>query len=71
MCPIPRPFLPDSEMIMRQIEEIEGLKTGGHNINNIRYADDTVLTADSEEKLQELLNKVEEESENKGLELNS
>ncbi|KAK3705052.1 hypothetical protein RRG08_059702 [Elysia crispata] len=60
-----------SEMIMRQIEEIEGLKIGGHNINNIRYADDTVLTADSEEKLQEVLNKVVEESENKGLELNS
>ena len=60
-----------SEMIMRQTEEIEGLKIGGHNINNIRYADDTVLTADSEEKLQELLNKVVEESENKGLELNS
>ena len=60
-----------SEMIMRQIEEIEGLKIGGHNINNIRYADDTVLTADSEEELQELLNKVVEESENKGLELNS
>ena len=60
-----------SEMIMRQIEEIEGLKIGGHNINNLRYADDTVLTADSEEKLQELLNKVVEESENKGLELNS
>ena len=50
---------------------MEGLKIGGHNINNIRYADDTVLTADSEEKLQELLNKVVEESENKGLELNS
>ncbi|KAK3784412.1 hypothetical protein RRG08_039413 [Elysia crispata] len=60
-----------SEMIMRQIEEIEGLKIGGHNINNIRYSDDTVLTADSEEKLQELLNKVVEESQNKGLELNS
>ncbi|GFS23497.1 lactation elevated protein 1-like [Elysia marginata] len=60
-----------SEMIMRQIEEMEGLKIGGHNINNIRYADDTVLTADSEEKLQELLNKVVEETKNKGLELNS
>ena len=58
-------------MIMRQIEEIEGLKIGGNNINNIRYPDDTVLTADSEEKLQELLNKLMEESENKGLELNS
>ncbi|KAK3750249.1 hypothetical protein RRG08_041278 [Elysia crispata] len=64
-------FSLNSEMIMRHIEEIEGLKIGGHNINNIRYADDTVLTADSEEKLQELLNKVVEESENKGLELNS
>ena len=58
-------------MIMRQIEEIEGLKIDGHNINNIRYADNTVLTAGSKEKLQELLNKVVEESENKGLELNS
>ena len=37
-------------MIMRQIEEIEGLKIGGHNINNIRYADDTVLTADPDRK---------------------
>ncbi|GFR85200.1 retrovirus-related Pol polyprotein LINE-1 [Elysia marginata] len=60
-----------SEMIMRQIEEMEGLKIGGHNINKLRYADDTVLTADSEEKLQELLNKVVEESKNKGLKLNS
>ena len=68
----PQTFSPCiSEMIMRQIEEMEGLKIGGHNINNIRYADDTVLTADSEEKLQELLNIVVEESENKELELNS
>ncbi|GFR70818.1 RNA-directed DNA polymerase from mobile element jockey [Elysia marginata] len=56
---------------MRQIKEIEGLKIGGHIINNKKYADDTVLTADSEEKLQELLNKVVEENKNKGLELNS
>ncbi|GFS16711.1 retrovirus-related Pol polyprotein LINE-1 [Elysia marginata] len=66
----PNLFSLNSEVIMRQIEEMEGLKIGGHNINNIRYADDTVLTADSEEKLQELLNKVVEESKNKGLELN-
>src|SRR5215469_15075853 len=42
-----------SEMIMRKIKELEGIKLNGYNINNIRYADDTVLFADSEEKLRD------------------
>ena len=41
-----------SEMIPRNIKRHEGVRVGGNNINNLRYADDTVLIADSEEKLQ-------------------
>ena len=40
-----------------------GVKTGGRNINNLRYADDTTLMAESEEKLKSLLMRVKEESE--------
>ena len=47
-----------------------GMKMAGRNINNLRYADDTTLTAESEEELQSLLMKVKEESEKVGLKLN-
>ena len=47
-----------------------GIKIAGRNINNLRYADDTTLTAESEEELKGLLMKVKEESENVGLKLN-
>ena len=47
-----------------------GIKIAGRNINNLRYADDTTLMAESEEKLKSLLMKVKEESENTGLKLN-
>ena len=47
-----------------------GIKIGRRNINNIRYADDTTLRAESEEELKSLLMKVEEESEKVGLKLN-
>ena len=47
-----------------------GIKTAGRNINNLRYADDTTLMADSEEELKSLLMKVKEESEKVGLKLN-
>ena len=47
-----------------------GIKIAGRNINNLRYADDTTLTAESKEKLKSLLMKVKEESENVGLKLN-
>ena len=46
------------------------IKTAGRNINNLRYADDTTLMAESEEELKSLLMKVKEESEKVGLELN-
>ena len=47
-----------------------GIKTAGRNINNLRYADDTTLMAESEEELKSLLMKVKEESEKAGLKLN-
>ena len=47
-----------------------GIKTAGRNINNLRYADDTTLVAESEEELKSLLMKVKEESEKTGLKLN-
>ena len=47
-----------------------GIKIAGRNINNLRYADDTTLMAESEEELKSLLMKVREESEKVGLKLN-
>ena len=47
-----------------------GIKLAGRNINNLRYADDTTLMAESEEELKGLLMKVKEESEKVGLKLN-
>ena len=47
-----------------------GIKIGGRNISNLRYADDTTLMEESEEKLKSLLMKVKEESEKVGLNLN-
>ena len=47
-----------------------GIKIAGRNINNLRYADDTTLMAESEEELKSFLMKVKEESENVGLKLN-
>ena len=53
------------------LEEAQaGIKTAGRNINNLRYADDTTLMAESEEELKSLLMKVKEESEKVGLNLN-
>ena len=54
------------------LEETQaGIKIAGRNINNLRYADDTTLMAESEEELKSLLMKVKEESEKVGLKLNS
>ena len=53
------------------LEETQaGIKTAGRNINNLRYADDTTLMAESEEELKSLLMKVKEETEKAGLKLN-
>ena len=53
------------------LDEVKaGIKNAGRNINNLRYADDTTLMAESEEELKSLLMKVKEESEKSGLKLN-
>ena len=53
------------------LEEAQaGIKIAGRNINNLRYADDTTLIAESKEELKSLLMKVEKESEKVGLKLN-
>ena len=62
-----------AEYIMRNtgLEEAQaGIKIAGRNINNLRYADDTTLMAESEEELKSLLMKVKKESEKVGLKLN-
>ena len=53
-----------------QEEAQAGIKIAGRNINNLRYADDTTLTEESEEELKSLLRKVKEENEKVGLKLN-
>ena len=62
-----------AEYILRNavLDEAQaGIKIAGRNINNLRYADDTILMAESKEELKSLLMKVKEESEKAGLKLN-
>ena len=69
----PRLFTLYTEYIMRNtglVEAQAGIKIAGRNINNLRYADDTTLMAESEEELKSLLMKVKVESEKVGLKLN-
>ena len=66
-------YLTYAEYIMRNagLDEAQaGIKTARRNINNLRYADDTTLMAESEEKLKNLLMKVKEENEKVGLKFN-
>ena len=70
---LPRLFNLYAEYIMRNAgldEGQAGIKTVKRNINNLKYADDTTLMAESEEELKSLLMKVKEESEKAGLKLN-
>ena len=63
----------DAQHIMRNagLDEAQaGIKVARRNINNLRYADDTTLMAESEEELKSLLMKVKEETEKAGLKLN-
>ena len=54
-----------------RLDELQaGIKIGGRNINNLRYVDDTILMAESDEKLKNFLMRVKEESERAGLKLN-
>ena len=63
--------MPKTHLRNAGLEEAQaGIKIAGKNINNLRYADNTILGAESEEELKSLLIKVKEESEKVGLKLN-
>ena len=73
LCIVPGLFNLYAEYIMRNTglnEAQAGIKIAGININNLRYADDTTLIAESEEELKSLLMKVKEEGKKVGLKLN-
>ena len=59
-----------TQLVMNELKDLEGVKIGGRNINNIRYDDDMVLISDSEEKLQVLMQKLSEECTKMGLKIN-
>ena len=67
----PNLFALYTEMIMRELDDMDGFRICGTVVNNLRYADDTVIIAESEEQLQRLINVVVTKSEEKGLCLNS
>ena len=67
----PHVFTLYTEMIMRELGDMEGFRIGGTVVNNLRYADDMVIVAESEEQRQCLINVVVAKSEGKGLHLNS
>ena len=59
-----------TEFIFREVEDLEGISINGKNLNNIRYADDTALIANSQDKLQEIVNEVKYQSTIGGLDMN-
>ena len=59
-----------TEFIFREIDDMDGIKVNGEDINNIRYADDTALIANSESKLQEIVDQVKYYSSQGGLDMN-
>ena len=67
----PHLFALYTEMIMRELDDMDGFRIGGTVVNNLRYADNTVIIAESEEQLQRLINVVVTKSEEKGLYWNS
>uniref|UniRef100_A0A0P4W0B7 Reverse transcriptase domain-containing protein n=1 Tax=Scylla olivacea TaxID=85551 RepID=A0A0P4W0B7_SCYOL len=58
------------QAVMDEMADLEGIKVGGMNVNNIRYVDDTVLIVDTEEKLQRLVDRLDEECRRVGLKIN-
>ena len=59
-----------SEVLINALEDLNGVLVGGVNIHNLRYADDTVLMAKSEEDLQKLVNRLDQISREFGMEIN-
>ena len=67
----PQLFSLYTEMIMRELDDMDGFRISGTVVNNLRYADDTMIISESEEQLQRLINLVVTKSEEKDLYLNS
>ena len=67
----PHLFALYTEMIIRELDDMDGFRIGGTVVNNLRYADDTVIIAELEEQLKRLINVLLTKSEEKGLYLNS
>ena len=67
----PHLFALYTEMIMGKLGEMEGFRIGGTIVNNLRYANDTIIVAESEEQLQRLIKVVVSKSETKGLHQNN
>ena len=59
-----------SEEVMRELKDMEGIRIGGININNLRYADDTVLIATTKNRLQQLVNTLNEACNRRGMKIN-
>ena len=59
-----------TQLVMEEMRDLEGVKVGGKDINNIRYADDMVMMAETEEGLQDLMDKLSEECRKLGLRIN-
>ena len=59
-----------TQIVMEELREMDGVRMGGKNINNIRYADDMVMIAETEEKLQSLIDRLQEECWRMGLRIN-
>ena len=59
-----------SEVLINALEDLNGVSVGGVNMNNLRYADDTVLMAKSEEDLQKWVNRLDQISREFGMEIN-
>ena len=59
-----------TQLVMDELAELQGIRIGGRNISNIRYADDMVIIANSKEKLQSPVNRLYDECREKGLRIN-
>ena len=66
----PKLFNSYAEKIFNESDELPGCVVGGENLNNLRYADDTALLAESESALQDIVDVVRQNSEEKGLSMN-
>ena len=71
MCPTSKSISVYSEIVMREIQDMGGIKVIGENINDVRYADDTALTADPGYKLQHTVDRIVSTEDRLGLSLDA